>query len=278
MARVSLGRSLLVLCLLSTWLRETQSAFSACTSTLLLSPLVRTPARHLSSSSASQHGLCQKAWHLVIYQFLAPTFSLLLLFSFSHMIRQWNISKDVLPIHQAALASYNWNNIPCLSSTLKIKGPSKHLSTQAGCPASRSVNMLLSPESQKKRQIKPFCLSKATRKEKYFHDGCIQNVQIGMDTCWILYPASFYKKDQKVSLLLEKLSKKHLRFVQPNYSNNPKDDAGIPISSEPSHLPTYVPLERSAKWGTKDTKYINYDFKKYKVWKLAELIYNNHYL
>lgn len=175
--------------------------------------------------------------HLVIYQFLAPTFSLLLLFSLSHMTCQWTISKGVSPIHQAALASYNWNNIPFLSSTPKIKALPKHLSTQAGCLASRSVNTLPSPESQKKRQIKPFCLLKATRKEKCFQEWCIQNVQIWTDTCWILHPASFYKKDQEVSLLMEELSKKHLQFVKPKYSNNTKQAAGTPVSSEPSHLP-----------------------------------------
>lgn len=54
-----------------------------------------------------------------------------------------------------------------------------------------------------------------------------------MDTCGILYPASFYKKDLKVSLLIEKMSKKHLQFVKPNYCNNTKQAAGTPISSEP---------------------------------------------
>lgn len=81
-----------------------------------------------------------------------------------------------------------------------------------------------------------------------------------MDTCGILYPASFYKKDLKVSPLMEKMSKKHLQFVKPNYCNNAKQAAGTPISSEPSHLPVCILLELSAKWGRKGSMYINYDF------------------
>lgn len=135
------------------------------------------PAQVLSEDSVP--GAC---WS----QFLAPTFSLLLLFALPHMICQWNISKDVLPIHLAALASQNWNNIPFCSSTLKIKAPSKHLSTKAGCLASHSGNTLQT--HRRKNKASNFNLN-SPRKGKYFHGRCIQNVQIWMDSCWIVYTA-----------------------------------------------------------------------------------------
>lgn len=65
------------------------------------------------------------------------------------------------------------------------------------------------------------------------------------------------KKTPKVFVLLEKLSKRHHQFVKSNYSNDANQGAGTLISSEPTYLPTHVPLKLHAKWGSKDTVYVN---------------------